>query len=62
MKNKKSSYILFSLILLAGILSGCEAVEGIFKAGMWSGILLVVLAIGVLIWLASRLFRGKNSG
>ena len=62
MKNTSSVYILPLLALLTGTLSGCEVVEGIFKAGMWSGILLVVLAIAVVIWLASKLFGGKNSG
>ena len=30
------------LFLLAGMLTSCEAVETIFKAGMWWGIILVV--------------------
>lgn len=36
------------------MLTSCEAVETIFKAGMWWGIILVVLVIGLIIWLFTR--------
>ncbi|WP_082171078.1 phosphatidate cytidylyltransferase [Chryseobacterium sp. Hurlbut01] len=48
------SISLFSLLLL----TSCEAVETIFKAGMWWGIIVVVGIIALLFWLFSR---GKNS-
>ncbi|WP_048509999.1 hypothetical protein [Chryseobacterium sp. FH2] len=48
------SITIFSLLLL----TSCEAVETVFKAGMWWGIILVVGVIGILLWLFSR---GKNS-
>lgn len=48
------SISLFSLMLL----TSCEAVETIFKAGMWWGIILVVGVLGIILWLFSR---GKNS-
>jgi hypothetical protein len=34
--------------------SGCELVAGIFKAGVWSGVLLVVGIIALIIYLLSR--------
>jgi cytosine/uracil/thiamine/allantoin permease len=43
--------------MLAGLLvttTSCEAIAGIFKAGMWTGIVVVVLVIGLIIWLVSR--------
>lgn len=43
--------------MLAGLLvttTSCEAIAGIFKAGMWTGILVVVIIIGLIIWLVSR--------
>ena len=43
----------FCLMLLAS----CEAIETIFEAGMWWGIILVVLVIGIIFWLFGR---GKN--
>lgn len=38
-------------------LQSCSAVKGIFKAGMWSGIIMVVGVIVLVIWLLSRLFK-----
>lgn len=43
------------LLLLLGI-GGCELVEGIFKVGLWAGVIIVLLVV-ILIWLISRLFR-----
>jgi hypothetical protein len=40
-------------------LSSCEAIGGIFKAGVWSGVLLIVLAIGVIIYIATRVTKRK---
>jgi hypothetical protein len=48
------SLSLFSFLLL----TSCEAVETIFKAGMWWGIIVVVGIVALLLWLFSR---GKNS-
>ncbi|WP_312343406.1 phosphatidate cytidylyltransferase [Chryseobacterium binzhouense] len=50
---------LFSITVMSLMfLTSCEAVETIFKAGMWWGIILVVGVIGLLLWLFSR---GRNS-
>lgn len=54
---KKLSLITMSLFCLM-LLTSCEAVETIFKAGMWWGIILVVGILGIVLWLFSR---GKNS-
>ena len=42
------------LVVLAMLSVGCQAVEGIFKAGMWVGILLVVVVVGILFMLFGR--------
>jgi hypothetical protein len=42
------------LLVLAMSTAGCQLVEGIFKAGMWVGILLVVLIGGVIFMLFGR--------
>ncbi|NNU33023.1 phosphatidate cytidylyltransferase [Mucilaginibacter sp. S1162] len=48
-----------SLILLAMIaLSGCSVVTGIFKAGVFVGILAIVVVVGILIWLFSMFTGG----
>ena len=35
-------------------LTGCEVVEGIFKAGFWSAIIIVVLIVALVFWLIRR--------
>ena len=48
-------FTLLSLALLAMFtLTGCDAIETIFKAGMWWGFILVAAVIGLIFWLFSR--------
>ncbi|KQT17631.1 phosphatidate cytidylyltransferase [Chryseobacterium sp. Leaf404] len=54
---KKLSLLFMSMFSLM-LLTSCEAVETIFKAGMWWGIIVVVGILGIILWLFSR---GKNS-
>ncbi|SEW01509.1 hypothetical protein SAMN05421841_0628 [Chryseobacterium wanjuense] len=54
--KKWSLYSIMILCLLT--LTSCEAIETIFKAGMWWGIILVVGVLAIILWLFSR---GKNS-
>ena len=54
-------YIPLSLIaLVCTVLSSCELIEGIFKAGVWTGVIVVVLVIALVIWLISKVFGGKG--
>ncbi|WP_214071117.1 lipoprotein [Mucilaginibacter sp. dw_454] len=47
------------LVLLAMVvLSGCSVITGIFKAGVFVGILAVVVVVGIIIWIFSMLFGG----
>jgi hypothetical protein len=46
--------IVFTLLTL----TSCEAIETIFKAGMWWGIILVVAVVVIIFLIFSR---GKNS-
>jgi hypothetical protein len=32
----------------------CEVIGDIFKAGVWTGVLLVTLVIGIIVWLFTR--------
>lgn len=60
MKNTK--YFPIALIaLLMTTLSGCQLVEGIFKAGVWSGIIVVVVILALIIWLVSKIFGGSKN-
>ena len=51
------SYFVFLLAALALTLSGCEVIGGIFEAGVWSGIIVVVLVVGLALWLVRKVFR-----
>jgi hypothetical protein len=42
------------VVLLAMMSAGCQLVEGVFKAGMWVGILLVVVVVGIVFMLFGR--------
>ena len=46
------------LILTAIFINSCAIVGGIFKAGVWVGMLIIVFVIGVIIWLVTR--SGKS--
>jgi len=53
----------FPLVLIAFLcttLSSCELVEGIFKAGVWSGIIIVVIVVALIIWILSKVFGGRG--
>jgi hypothetical protein len=47
------------LLLLLLSMSGCAVVGGIFKAGVWVGVLSVVVVVGLVIWGISRLVRSR---
>ena len=49
-------YSLFSLlVVMAATFSSCEAIGDIFQAGMWAGIIVVVVIVAVIIWIFNRL-------
>jgi hypothetical protein len=52
MKN----WIAFPLVLLSLVLflPGCEVIGGIFKAGVWVGLLIAALVIGLIIYFMTR--------
>ena len=52
---KHNSFLLLLLVLLS--LTGCEVIGGIFKAGVWVGILVVVLMLIGVFWIM-RKFQG----
>jgi uncharacterized membrane protein YkvI len=47
--------VAFTLLVISTImLAGCELVGDIFEAGVWVGVILVILVIGLVVWLFSR--------
>ena len=45
--------LVFTLIMAIS-LSSCEVVEGIFKAGVWVGVIAVVVVIALIFWLINK--------
>ncbi len=55
MMNTKGIAILVSMLLIfSATLSSCEAIGGIFKAGMWVGVIFVIIIVALAIWLINR--------
>jgi hypothetical protein len=46
-----NKYFTFLAMLLLALLPGCEAIKGIFHAGVWVGALLVIGVIVLIFWL-----------
>ncbi len=46
--------IAFLLAPIAVTLSSCEAIAGIFKAGVWVGVIIVVVIIAIIFWLINK--------
>ena len=54
-KSSLAAFQILLIVLVALSSSGCEAVEAIFKAGVWVGIIAVVLIIGLVVFIATKL-------
>lgn len=50
----KTNVIISSLLLLSITLTSCDAIAGIFKAGMWVGVIVVVAIIALVLWLIGK--------
>lgn len=51
--------ILVVFFLVIGLTS-CEVVGGIFKGGMWTGAIIVIAVIVLVIWLFTKLLGGNK--
>ena len=58
--NIKRYFPLAFVALLMTTLASCSAIEGIFKAGVWSGVIIVVVILALVIWLISKIFGGRS--
>lgn len=54
---KSLSSLLYVLVLITISFSSCEVIGGIFKAGMWTGLILVAIVVIVIIWIIGRMRR-----
>jgi hypothetical protein len=44
-------------LLASPALTGCELIKGIFKAGVWTGVIGVVLVVALIVWGLSKLAK-----
>ena len=51
---KHFSYTFVLLLLSTVALTGCNVIGDIFKVGVWVGVVLVILVIGIIVWLAAN--------
>jgi magnesium-transporting ATPase (P-type) len=42
------------MLAMAVSLSSCQAIESIFKAGVWVGVIAVVVVVAVIFWIISK--------
>jgi hypothetical protein len=52
--QKVSSVWLYALAI-AMTLSSCEVIGGIFRAGFWTAIILIVLVVVLILWLVRKM-------
>lgn len=55
------AYINFLIVFFLMIgLTSCELAGGIFKGGMWTGAILVIAVIVLVIWLFTKMLGGNK--
>jgi hypothetical protein len=53
--GSRGLFLLLALMAVVVATPGCAAIEGIFKAGMWVGVIVAVLVIGLVLFVVSRI-------
>jgi len=54
MKKYISIYSVMLLLFIFGTMGSCQVIGDIFKAGVWVGVLLVVVVVGIILWLVGK--------
>ncbi|MEO8962534.1 MAG: hypothetical protein ABI325_11675 [Ginsengibacter sp.] len=54
MNKTKLKLLTFLLISTSFLLSSCQAIAGIFKAGLWVGVIGIVILIAIILWIISK--------
>lgn len=54
----KSNYISVILILFGvTLLSSCSVITGIFKAGMWTAVILIAIVVGIIFFVIKKISK-----
>jgi len=48
----------FGVLAMLLTLSSCQVIGDIFKAGVWAGVLMVVVVVGLVIFVLAKIFGG----
>ena len=54
MKKFSRNSRFLALLVLGSLFSSCQAIAAIFKAGVWFGVIGVIVIIVVIFWLVSK--------
>jgi hypothetical protein len=52
---KKYNYSALLFLVASLLLSSCEAIGNIFEAGIWVGVIIVVVVVALIIWLIRKI-------
>ncbi|PZX61152.1 hypothetical protein LV84_00140 [Algoriphagus ratkowskyi] len=55
MKNHLTQAFVFLVLMIT--MTGCSVVGDIFEAGLWVGVIIVVLVIAIVFWVIKKLFK-----
>ncbi len=58
MNNKQ---VLFFVLGISVLLSSCQAIGDIFKAGAWTAIIGIVIVVAIIFWIISKVSGGNKS-
>lgn len=47
-------HLLLMLVLMS---AGCEVVGGIFKAGLWVGLIMTLIVVAIIVWVIGKFRR-----
>ena len=52
---KRRRLLWLVMLVLALSSAGCALVEGVFKAGLWVGAILVLLVVALVVWILRKM-------
>jgi hypothetical protein len=55
-------FFLVALVAVATSAAGCDLIEGVFKVGMWAGIVMVVIVVAAMAMIARSLRNRRGGG
>lgn len=55
---KTNVFVTIILACMLLIMPGCEVIGGIFKAGVWTGVLMIAVVVGVIIFIIAKMAGG----